>query len=507
MPRTLIGLDYTGTACIKIMQSTADDPKTTPDSQSGKFRFNSKWAAQLRYQGSDFVSQLGGAGSSYLPGGAGNSNFTRFSNKVSNNGQQYNFYRNSHFSGLEYNFPAFDVKYVSPSSGWYVGGRVSLAFLGWQDRAGIYRQPQGGSVGWMENASVSGFGGGFFMSYGGEFRMNSEQPNNIKLLMWNLPADSSPIINQALSPVPGQMNVQITKNFCRVSKPGYDVRVATPSQMAFDSSSRPAKVIAADDILIPSGSSSYTVSLPGVVISGELVVDIIFYQGSTVYFPSSPLSDETQYGADYTVSGNSIIFSNPYGTCRARFIVYAQDDGSISSGSNKVLRQFNDGTRDVVQFLRPGAANPPRLSDIMIDSRLPVLQIVKEGYIGIGSGSLQNVVSFDSSGLFPFIKYWTVHGGGTITSLGSTTVSRRVRMPYTSFGYVQPPSAGKSYYTGGDSSYCRLTTNEARFFTFVGAPTRRYLEQTQVNPGYQLVNEFDETPIVGIRYYIFGIPV
>lgn len=506
MVRTMIGRDSSGAGSIKIMKRDADDPRVTPDDAVAKFQWNSKWAAQIRYQGSDQVNQLGGQGSAYLPSGAGNSNFTRFSNKVSNNGQQYNFYRLDHFSGLEYAMPAFDVKYIDPSSGRYVGGKVMVGYSGWQDRAGLFQLPAAYSVGWLQNASITGFGGGFSMSYGGEFRIATNQPNNIKLLMWNLPADETTIANPALAPVAGQMQVQISKDFCRVSKPGYDVRTATPSQMAFDSSARPAKIVAADDIAVPSGTSVYDFSLPGVPIGGELVADVIFYQGSTVYFPTNPLTSEVEYGAEYYLSGNTLVFVNPYGAVRARFIVYAQDDGGITFGSNKVFRQFNDGTRDVVQFLRPGAANPPRLGDILIDSRWPCLQIVKEGYIPIGSGALQNAVAFNSAGLFPFIKYWTVHAGGTIAALGASTASKRVRLPFTSFGYVDPPTTGKQYFTGGDSSYCRLTTNEARFFTFVGNPIRRYLTQTQVNPGYRVDQEFDPTPIVGIRYFIFGIP-
>lgn len=504
MTRTFIGIDSTGAGAIKIMQNDLDDPRTTPDSQVAKFRFNSKWAAQIRYEGYATASLLGGAGNEqFIPSGSDESNFQQYSTQFTSESQD-NFFRNSYFPNLDYTMPAYDVQWFS--GGTVVNGKVNVSYSGWESRAGRYRSSGAYVTGWLESASISGYG--FSMSHGAAISMSQSTPSqSFRLLTWNLPADSQSLINQGGTPVPGQMQVQITEDFCRVSKPGYDVRTASRSQKAFDSSSRPAKVVAAADINVPSGNSSYTIStLRGITVSGNLIADVIFYQGSTVYFPTNPLSTETEYGANYSFSGTTINFSNPYGACRARFVVYAQDDGSATSGSNKVFRQFNDGVEDVVQFLRPGAAATPRLADILIDSRWPCLQIIRQGYIGIGGGAQENAVSFTSAGLFPFIKYWTVHSGGDI-GLGSSTASKLVRVPFTNFGYIDPPSSGKQYYTGGDSSYCRLTTNEARFYTFVGNPIRRYLKEKDTSPGYTIEEEYSDVPIIGIRYYIFGIPV
>jgi hypothetical protein len=317
-----------------------------------------------------------------------------------------------------------------------------------------------------------------------------------------------PINSPPLAPVAGQVQVEITRTACRAAKPGYDVRVATPSQLSFDSSSLPAKVVAAGDIALPSGTTVYPLtSLVGVTI-GQLRADVIVYQGSTIYYPTNPLSTETEYGADYQFAGPNLVFSNPFGAARARFIVYALDDSSPSAGDNDVWREFNDGSRDVLQFLRPGAANPPRLSDIMVDSRWPQVRILSEGYIDVGwiNGAQQWAVPLATGGLFPFVKYVTVHGGGSGIRLGnfSGTITNRTKAPYTVYGYYDTADAGKSYYTAGDSTYCQLTPSEARFFTFRGLPTRRYLSGgSNIS---NLVTENDPTPIIGIRYYILGIP-
>lgn len=47
MTKTLIGLDYTGTACIKITKASFD-PATTLDAEISKFYYSSKWAADCK---------------------------------------------------------------------------------------------------------------------------------------------------------------------------------------------------------------------------------------------------------------------------------------------------------------------------------------------------------------------------------------------------------------------------------------------------------------------------
>ncbi|OWK26583.1 hypothetical protein AJ87_05885 [Rhizobium yanglingense] len=249
-----------------------------------------------------------------------------------------------------------------------------------------------------------------------------------------------------MPPVAGQTQVQITEDFCRVSKPGYAVETATPSQLAFDSSSRPAKIIAAGDIALPSGTTvfDFSANLAGISISGELVADVIQYQGSTIIFPASLPDDDAVYGAHFYFSGTTLVFSNPGSACRARILVIAQDNSPLTVGDNDVWREFNDGTRDVVQFLRPGAANPPNLADVIIDSRWPCLQIIKTGVFPIPNGNNAITdIAFNSAGLFPFIKYFTIHGAGVINSgYTSANASKRVRIPYVAKGRAANPDGG-----------------------------------------------------------------
>ncbi|WP_018900431.1 hypothetical protein [Rhizobium sp. 2MFCol3.1] len=501
-----IGVDSQNAGCVKIMASDIYNPYSTPDTDYAKFLFNSKYQT-MRFAGI-VARAYSGSGQAFTPAGTGTSNFLTFYDGYLTNIANY-FIRSNAFPALEYAVPLFDIKYKDASGVVNYGARVTRYFLGFNNRSALFTTPGYGEEGWLTNFTGTGtYAFNMAQGFGTHF-FNSEFAQTYKeFVVWNLPGTAVPINNPPLAPVAGQVAVEITRTACRAAKPGYDVRTATPSQLSFDSSSLPAKVVAAGDIALPSGTTVYPLTALAGVAIGQLRADVIVYQGGTIFYPTNPLSTETEYGADYQFSGANIVFSNPFGAARARFIVYALDDSSPSAGDNDVWREFNDGTRDVLQFLRPGAARPPRLSDIMVDSRWPQVRILNEGYIDVGgvNGAQQWVVPLSTGGLFPFVKYVTVHAGGSGVRLGnfSGTISSRVKAPYTVYGYYDTADAGKAYYTAGDSTYCQLTPSEARFFTFRGLPTRRYLSGgSNIS---NLVTENDPTPIIGIRYYILGIP-
>jgi hypothetical protein len=509
--RTLIGIDGTGTACVKIMADAAFDPVTTPDSDYSKFDFNSKDAGQFRYGGADigaYNSGLGTNAAAYLPSGAGASNYT----KVNVGASGYNFiiWTNGFFPQLDYNLPVHDMKMVR--DGWVQGAVVGSATYGLGGRCGQYSLYQAWEGGWLQGYTNTGSGPlATSKSYAvGTKAASSTWPvdyGNRQLIVWNLPGDETALKDPPLTPVPGQMTVQISKDYCRVAKPGYDVRTATRTQLAFDSSNRPLKVIYANDIAVPSGSMSLDMTpyLSGIAVSGELVVDISSYQGSALYYPISPITSNVDFGVRYAVSANTILLNNPYAACRARIIVFAIDASVASAGSNRVLKQFNDGTQDVVQFLRPGAADPPNLADVIVDSRWPTLRVIKEGTISLSSGNgVQYVVPFDSTGFFPIVKYMTIHGGGSNAQF-SGSFSKRVRFPYLSRIYASGVGAPGAVNSGG-STFCQLTSAQAIFTSYVGNPRQYDCNEIIGSPGYSFSTVAENNPPYAIRYYILGIP-
>ena len=506
--RTFIGNDGTNTACIKIMADASFDPKTTLDTDYAKFDFNSKDAGFFQYAGSDVASYGGNSNfRNYYPAGTGASNYGRAD--IGNTlGYSWIAWTRGYFSNLDYDLPVHDMKRVV--SGWVQGPLVSEKSYGYQNRAGEYALWQAQEGGWMQSWSST------FPELGnGKSNLIGTRPatstwpldvGDRQLVVWNLPGDETALLSPPLAPVPGQMSVQINSTQCRVAKTGYDVRTASRTQLAMDSVNRPLKVIYAADLAVPSGTMNLDMTpyLRGIAVTGQLLVDISAYTGGALYFPTTPATFNTNFGIQYIVSGTTVVLNNPYGACRASVVVFASDNSAQTSGSNRVLRQFNDGTQDVVQFLRPGASNTPSLADVIIDSRWPTLRILAQGTIGLAGGNgVQYSVPFNSNGLFPIVKFMTVHAGGANTQFNGS-FSKRVRTPFTKLIYNNN-SAG-TVITSGDSTYCLLTASEARFFSFIGNPIAYTSTQSSVSPGYTIGTTADPNPPYAIRYYILGIP-
>jgi hypothetical protein len=509
MPRLLIGVDSTNTGCIKIMKNNADNPYSTPDTDYAKFYFNSKWDMQIRFSITDSLGYInGGAQSIFYPSGSGGSNFTRAQQQWVNNGPTLLFWRETYFPNVDYSMPVYDLK-VTTSGGVY--SNCVLNSVEYKGGVTVY------SPGYLEDGYVLGlvnnvvptsatfnFNGLLGSCVSGEAR---------RMVIWNLPANEAGFVNPPTTPIAGQKVVEINSVACRVAKPGYDVTTAIASQLAFDSANRPAKIIASGDIAVPTGTTvfDFSANLAGINVTGELVADVIQYKGSTITFPASLPSDDDAFGAQYYFSGTTLVFSNSGSACRARILIISQDNSSGSSGSNKVFRQLTISGQDVFQFIRPGAANPPTLADVIIDSRWPCLQIIATGVFTIPTGAdAITDIAFDSSGLFPFIKYFTIHGSGFLTRSRHIPVSgpsARVRAPFVASGRDRSPSSGGAYnrWTCGETTYCELTTNRARFHTWRGQPFRYYWDQNSNNV-YVRGSESVQAPAYAIRYYIFGIP-
>jgi hypothetical protein len=182
---------------------------------------------------------------------------------------------------------------------------------------------------------------------------------------------------------------------------------------------------------------------------------------------------------------------------RVRFLGLANDQEPLSSGANNVLRQFTAGGENVVQFLRPGAGNPPALRDIVVDSRWPCLQILKQGYIttktnpnsgGIGTYEDSYEVNFDDAGLFPIVKYATFHNTSALGPHVKNPICAITRDYTDGFDYHQ-----------GRSTFCQLSAGKATFYTHNGNAER---EIYSGGWGYS----FAPAQVLGIRYYILGFP-
>lgn len=491
MTRTLIGLDYEGIAAIKIAKGTFD-PKTTDDSLRSRFYFNSKWPNQVNTPEIEVATYTGSAGTNYHPAG---SNVNTCAMMIRNS--LYSFRGKFRWPNIRYDLPMVDFVDKTMPNGRYQQLKMTDREFGDTSGAGTAR---GGYVG-------TGGRGGFFRrreifsgGVGGTYSTWDYSPSDIggsataeeTLIVWNLPGDETPLDNPTAPTPIGKMTVQIGEDWCRVAKPGFDVRTATPAQLAFDSSGRPVGVVAADDIAIPAGLSSYNT---GMSIPENCYIEMSCYDDNAIFYPMKLTGNNDGYGIEYWVDGALIRFNNTQRACRARFIAMAVDPAPPTSGSNNVLKQFTEGGEVVTQFLRPGAGANPRFADIIIDSRRPVVQLLADGYftvpdhIGSWNTPTETVVNYSAPGFFPYVKYMTVHGTG---------LTKEVRVPRVNRRYQNSVSIGG---LAGDASYCQYSTTSARFYTAKGRP-RYMFYNSSTGTNYR----YDDNPIVGIRWFVLGIP-
>ncbi|CUX57301.1 MULTISPECIES: hypothetical protein [Agrobacterium] len=510
MTQLHIGLDYEGVGSVKITKG-AYDPGMTHDNTLGAFLYNSKFAIQAKIAGRD--TQPYRDGDYNYPPGASNDNFTmrswRYPSTVVQNRV---FYRAAYFPGLNYTLPLFEVLVRRITDNYYVNARSILSSYGHESRgeriATVMPLNDQSDFGWkLNNRTIVDNN---YRTFGDLLQLsnifaavNTGNYNYLtnELLVWNLPGDEAGIVDaQPLPPNPEHFAVNLDSTGLKVAKPGYNVDTAFGTQLAFDSSNRPTKIVAADDIVVPSGGSEY--ALPMAVPDGTMCI-VNFYTGSTVIYPANP--HDAPSGADWRIAGDRLYFSNPNGACRARFMVVAYDQTPPTAGNNDVFRMFTANGEDVIQFLRPGAGDPPAFADIIVDSRWPAISLLAQGYFGVGGGTQNTAIPIDTTNFYPIVRYMTVHSGYGGQNGGDESYSKMIRPPITARYRLNHPSLGFTWRDSGDSSFVTIQPNAAVFTTFSGNPAYARLIDNG-GGSYTVAYNYPSSPVIGIRYYIFGIP-
>ncbi|MBO0142253.1 hypothetical protein JZX87_13885 [Agrobacterium sp. Ap1] len=515
MTRTLIGLDSQGVASVKITKGSID-PVTEPDANLASFYYNSKWSADIKLNAIETTLSPASLSTSavYTPVG---SNASTYKKAVADENAGFQrdeykiFIKSSFFSYMPYSMPLYDIRWRRLSDNRYIEFN-RIAINDGDDSSG--REPEyyltfdAGRSAWYQNytetvsglASLIGSNPGNGLMYHA-YRALLSTTGDSRLyettaIIWRLPGNSDPLLDAVpKAPIAGQTAVEIKSASLRVAKPGYDVSNALPTQLAFDSSGRPLSIIYADDVSIAPGVSSVDI---GFATTPNMLADMFPYTGSVITFPMA--RERRSLRLDYWFSENSIFFDNKETfAMRVRFLVLANDQEPLSSGANNVLRQFEAGGQNVVQFLRPGAGNPPALRDIVVDSRWPCLQILKEGFIttktnanrtGIGIYEDSYEVTFDDAGFFPIVKYATFHNTSALGPHVKNPICAITRDYTDGFDYHQ-----------GRSTFCQISAGKATFFTHNGNAER---EIYRSSTGWQY--SFAAAQVLGIRYYILGFP-
>lgn len=543
MPMLFDGIDYEGVPCLKITKDSADDPATTPDSEREKFAYNSKDGALAEIadiaspdvdvsDAAEWGNVKTSVYDSYLqvkvyfsPPTSDEHTYERAAVRDVRGGVESPdgelFYSTRYFDNLVYNCPlvsdvcrlrntgrfisVFTLRYdffiITSASFEYADAKqsvrvdVTTSYVG---TPALDTFPKAASVsGGMRTKTHYGTPLIALRDIAASTRSGGVtadaipgRPYDQFQVAWNLPGDNTPL---AIAPdIPGTSGVDavvISPTEFKVARPGYDVDTATFDELVFSAERRPAKIIAAGDVLVPAGTT-YEIEC-GIDLPDTIAVEQATYNaGITFPFPYNLYIDDS-WNFEYEISGTKVILHNDKGiNYRVRYMVLASDAEGKTTGTNDVFRKIEIGGEQVLQILRPGASATPSLADIIIDSRWPSIPILKEGYIDVGVGDLTHTINFDNPrNLFPFVKFSVVRAGpGGMNLAVPPIIRKRINNPGSDYERL-----------GGDTTYCDLLSNtQIRFSTFRG-------RRIEFRPGSGTTT-YDAYPVIGIRYYILGIP-
>lgn len=320
--------------------------------------------------------------------------------------------------------------------------------------------------------------------------------------VWNLPADSTPL--PTFSPGPaGEEIVRFSRTRVAVARPGYTVASSGIDRMILDSDNlSPALcVMAGQTGAIPVSGVVRLSPPPGIVLSEGVVVELMARKSDEPqYIPAHcrvGLVRTTAFNVQYWVEDNQLVLYNN-GTFPAivTYIVLNASRDPASIGGSQVFYKGNDGSRDFYQVKKPGTSDPAsRPNDIVLDTRLPTLHILKEGWLPAGSfaasteqtlGTRYYDVEFSAAGMIPFVMFRTV--------FPDYILPPALALYYSYFAPDGPLGASNQ------SSICRLEEHTARFFLNTGSWVAYRANGANAEALY------GGQEALGIRYYIFGIP-
>lgn len=321
---------------------------------------------------------------------------------------------------------------------------------------------------------------------------------------WDLPADQTPMASYS-----HKANVECFRadeNGVVMARQGYSVDGSAGTRhRILDSTISLASVvmvgtydnIAAGQVIeIPSG-----LNMP--MAPTTIVEMMVKESGEAQYIPPHILSGyakDRRLDLKHKVNPYSItIWNNGTHSVDITYMVFNIDTEPQTTGGVQIMRPVNVNGVEEIQIKKPFSSDAaPKISDIILDTRFPTLQIIDEGFLPIDSfnddaenpyllGGRARVVNFQNNGFIPFLKF-------------SAVFEDRIMPPIQSRAY--------SYSMGGApsnpnrfSSLARLSNNSVKFWMNPNSWSSLGWNSDRQEPR---VEYFGGNP-VGIRYYIFGI--
>lgn len=521
---------------LKIMRDDADDPLTTPNTNYGKFLFNSEvqklgYIDRIIKVEADFTTYPPGPSALspnryYLP--SGSNAYTADVAIISYSGGGYNWqvwmFREAYF-GKDF-FPLVEVRYPKygapntfngPSVDTLTGDVSNRGYTSAHARdfvlgndlysEGIHR---------AYNIRLIGSDDGYRVpAYVGVFVGNSPNRSPFALMtVFNLPDKNVAIPDNSGAPTSGDEVIRIDSaggGLCRVALPGHDITDPDPENYILHEDKIPVKIIKCGEADVDQGT---TISIPcPLPLTPYTYMDFHVKRKSDSEWWQPPYfvgtSEAQSLSFEYTVDtdDDEIVITNTSNSdLTIRYAICGTSEDSPTSGGSRILLKGNDGAQDYVQIKRPGSSDAaPNLNDIMIDTRLSYLPILAEGFLSYpddfpnaltGSerhkGERWATVNFaNPDGMLPLVKVGAVFAGSDSFTgeYNPVTVWNRHDVRVTS----DPNWNGRA---SGGSVWANIKQTSVDFYS---GGTNPYWTPT-IN-----ITSYPST-MLGLRYYIFGIP-
>ncbi|TPJ86967.1 MULTISPECIES: hypothetical protein [unclassified Mesorhizobium] len=528
MPNLAIG-ERSGVPFAKIMKSNSDDPLTTPNTNTGKFYFNSEYQ-KVGYIKDIFAVEIddatypssGGTALSpnkyYYPSGSNQNNcqirIESFRGGAGGPCQNWYFfyeYFNSaygftFFPLVEYrptiNFSTnqFRGPYIDISGNSNSNGQI-FSLTGSTSKTNIILSSGSSGPAARNRPAVSAFVSD---------PVGNPAVRRCLMTVFDLPMHSEAIPNNSATPASGQEVVRIDKvspGIARVALPGRTVTDTDPNHYILHEGRIPAKVMASGVVTVAAGATvNITTRLPMTALT---YMDYICKKTTEPTFWNPPFINSFTSNANsftYTVSGTTLAITSTCGfSIDIIYAVYADSGEAPTTGGKKILLKGNDGTGDYVQVKRPGSSDlGPNLNDIMMDTRLTYLPILAEGFLN-WTGDFPTVLS--GSDLFKGVRSANI----TVPNPDGLMLFPKVGAVYNpppSGGDFDEPSAvwGEHAVFVNNTTWAGQTAGYSIWSNILSS-TSIDLYAANNNPWtIQPAAAFYNAQLKGLRYYIFGIP-
>lgn len=319
---------------------------------------------------------------------------------------------------------------------------------------------------------------------------------------WDAPADASPM--PAYTSQPDLEVFRANQDGVIMSRPGYSVDSSEGTRhRILDSTINLASVVMVGTRagIAPGQTVEIPSNFPLPMAATSIAEMMIKESGEEQYVPPHILSGyakDRRLEVQHKVNPYSLsIWNGGTHSIDVTYVVFNIDAEPKTTGGNEIIRKVNISGNEEIQIKKPNSSDDePKVSDLLLDTRLPTMQIIDEGFIPTDQftddpeqlyllGRRAKQINFNNNGFKPFVKF-------------NLVFDDRIHPPIMSRAYNYMTSTGAN---GGSkfSSLARVRNNNVKFWINPGSWSSIRLYQGNI-----LVEWFGPQPL-GIRYYIFGV--